>query len=430
MQFLCKDVIPLAFGNNKNHKKLFIKKILNGENLTASCLYKSQSSSYKTPSTINKYISFQLKKCNKYNAYCSFYTTDNEPTTWNCLLESILLGRTLHFDFLLMILLSAESGRNKEVVSSIPNKIEGISILSNDDLFSSEKSVELIGFKNRGHVNRGGVQPESFSLPHQSPLFRLMALFDKIRNSQQRSRDFFFTDVDIYKNWSIAFSKNNQIKQKNGELIGPLESSKFRKVFAGEMLNNWLENIRHKDDLIKAVANDLQNSIPLTYLLQSSSTETMLATAIVGLQQKFIDHHQIVAATLKVNGEKLKQDRERRFLCDCIDPTNPDYANNLNIQFCKQFDNCLGCSKAEVYEEHLPNIIYRCFQYEEILNINRDLYDAHYVIKHERAKQVIDMFIEKASSGQKTHSNACNIAISAWEDPNKYLLPPLLHSNA
>lgn len=431
VQFLCSKVIPIALRDSKCHKKSFIKQIQKVSELSIDCLYKSQSYIFRRAEVIEKFRKFQLHKQSNYFIYSSFYIISNTGNQTGSPLGKIVLGRTLHFDFLLMLLLSAESGRNKEVISSIPNQLEGTSILKNDDIFSSEKSAELIGFKKRGHVNRGSVQPESFSLPHQTPLFRLLVLFDKIRSTQHKSRDYFLSDIEeYYKNWAVSFSKNNQIKQKNGTLVGPIAVSKFRKVFAGEMLNNWLENIRHKDDLIKAVANDLQNSIPLTYLLQSSSTETMLATAIVGLQQKFIDHHQKVAASLKVNGEKPKHDREQRFLCDCIDPTNPDYADNLNVQFCKQFDNCLGCSKAEVYEEHLPNIIYRCFQYEEILNISRDLYDAHFVIKHERAKQVIEMFIEKSSGGQKIHFNACNIAASAWEDPNKYLLPPLLHDNA
>ena len=196
------------------------------------------------------------------------------------------------------------------------------------------------------------------------------------------------------------------------------------------MLTRWTSNIKNKDDLIRAVANDLKNTIPLTYLLQSSTTESMLSTAIVGLQMKFIENHLRVAAQLRLSGEKPdEKDREKRFLCDCLDPTSPDFSDNINIAYCKQFDNCLGCSRAVVYEEHLPNIIYRCFQYEQILRNSRDLYQAHYEAKHYRANEVIARFKLKADSGELVFSEAFNKATNAWEDPNTQLLPPLMHGN-
>ena len=234
----------------------------------------------------------------------------------------------------------------------------------------------------------------------------------------------------MYKLWQKKFATRTEIKEKNGDLISSIDSTRFRKVFTGEILYKYLEKISNKDDLIRAVASDLKNSIPLVYLLQSSTAETMVASAIVGLQIKFLDHHLQVAANLKVDDHCSKNTVVKRFLCDCIDPKNPDYADNLNVDYCKQFDNCLGCTKAEIYREHIPNIIYRCFQYEEILKLNKDLYDTTYSLRHHRAKQVLDTFVSKASNGKQLHNDSFKVASTAWEDPKIYLLPPLMHSNA
>ena len=291
-----------------------------------------------------------------------------------------MLGYSKHFDFLLQVLLIAESGRNKEVITSIPTQTQGVSVLKNKDRFASEPSSLLRGFKERGHTAGGGKQPETLSIPHRTPMFSHLQLFDCIRQLMHPSRKMFFNATNAVTKYQKAFASGAQIKEKNGTLLNSINTTKFRKVYAGEVLQQWMEKIKNKDDLVRAVAADLKNTIPLHYLLQSSSTEDMLSTAIVALQTKFIEHHQHIAVkmitTEKESEHKVK---EPRFLCDCIDPVNPDYAENLNVSYCKQFDNCLGCSKAEVYREHLPRIIYRCFQYEDILRTNKNLYDANSV---------------------------------------------------
>jgi len=430
VKFLCEEVIPKSLKNSKEYKTTFFKQIKTDGGLRSDFLYRSQYQSIRTSGLRNKLNNYQQYKHTQSFTFSSFYNYQNNGSHTGDPIHQILLGRTLHFDFILILLLLAETGRNKEVIMTIPNKINGLSILENDDLFASEKSAELFGIKKRGHAHLGSVQTESFTIPHQTPLYKSMTLFNFIRDQQIKDRSFLFTEKDVFKSWQVIFSEKTKIKNKNGSLIGSLDSTKFRKVFAGEMLQKWLKDIKNKDDLIKAVANDLQNTIPLTYLLQSSTTESMVSTAIVGLQMRFIEHHQMVAASLKLDGEQPDESRIQRFLCDCLDPTNPDYADNLNISYCKNYDNCLGCSRAEVYEEHLPNVIYRCFQYEELLKINRDLYDANYAIKHNRAKQVIDTFKLKTSNGMKIHSDAFNDAFEAWQDTDNFLLPPIIHLNA
>ncbi|KGJ89610.1 hypothetical protein [Colwellia psychrerythraea] len=428
--YLCNKVIPITLGNVSSIKRTFFNQAETQEGIYGDLLYRKRLHAWRTKQFREKYRLHQLNKYQINFIFFSFYNLKETGTYNGDSLHTILLGRTLHFDYLLMQLLLAESGRNKEVAHSIPNKINGSSILDNEDRFSTEKSVELIGSKKRGHINTGGEQPESLSIPKSTPLFRFMKLFDDVRDQQLPYRLTFFTETDVFARWQRKYASQTGIKEKNGTPVKTIDTTKFRKVFAGEMLQKWMKKIKNKDDLIKAVAGDLQNTIPLTYLLQSSTVESMLTTAIVALQLKFIEHHQKVSVQIKINEKPSSGVRVKRFLCDCIDPENPDYAENLDVSYCKQFDNCLGCSKAEVYQEHLPYIIYRCFQYENILKLNRSLYDAAYALKHIRAKQVINSFILKASNGEKLHNASFEHALDAWEDPNNFLLPPLLHSNA
>ncbi|NRA80985.1 MAG: hypothetical protein HRU18_22500 [Pseudoalteromonas sp.] len=427
--FLCKNVLKQSLGNIVDYKNMFLSRFKSGKNISIQFCYERKLRHWKRTAFRQSQQSFSKWKLQHYFIYRAFYELNQSGKQTGETVQNVLLGRTNMFDFLCQQLLMAISGRNKEVVMSIPARINDINILENEDRFASEKSVELIGLKTRGH-HRVAKQPESLSLPINSPMFRYIEILDKVRQIQFPNRTTFFVGDDVYKFWQKKFAINTEIKERNGNLIGTIDSTRFRKVFTGEILHKYLEKISNKDDLIRAVASDLKNSIPLVYLMQSSTAETMIASAIIGLQIKFIEHHLQVAATLKVNEAKSINDAAKRFLCDCIDPRNPDYAENLNIDYCKQFDHCLGCSKAEVYREHLPNIIYRCFQYEQVLLLNKDLYDTAYALKHHLAKQVIETFVTKASDGQQLHEHAFEVASSAWDDPDTYLLPPLLHPNA
>jgi len=427
--FLCQHVLEKSLGNIVTYKNNFISKILADTNISIHSLYTKRIKCWKTKNFKDNYKLYSPWKHNQSFIYRAFYELNQNSKQTGETIHNVLLGRTNTSDFLLQQLLMANSGRNKEVVMSIPARVSGINILDNEDRFVSEKSIELIGSKTRGH-HRVAKQQESLSIPVNTPIYRFLRVLDNVRAYQYPERQLFFLDTDVYKLWQKKFATRTEIKEKNGDLIYSIDSTKFRKVFTGEILYKYLEKISNKDDLIRAVASDLKNSIPLVYLLQSSTAETMVASAIVGLQIKFIDHHLQVAANLKINEDCSTNAVEKRFLCDCIDPKNPDYADNLNVDYCKQFDNCLGCTKAEVYREHLPNIIYRCFQYEQVLKINKDLYDTTYSLRHHRAKQVLDTFVSKATNGRQLHSDSFEVASSAWEDPNTYLLPPLLHSNA
>jgi hypothetical protein len=346
----------------------------------------------------------------------------------------LVLCSTSHFDFLVINLLLCETGKNKEVAKNLSAFVNlglhSTSVLDVEAPFASEPSCWLSSFKTRGHMNGGGMQEEDMILPMSTPLFGYLKLLDSIRQQSHPDRNLFFQiDKHTFDNYSQYFSTQCQIIKENGEMLSGLETKKFRKVWTGEVLLEYLDGIKNRDDLIKAIGEDLRNTIPLTYLLQSSKTETMLASAIVGLQMRFIDHHMNLAAQIKLQGEKPTGKREKRFFCDCSDPYNPDYSADLHVEYCRQFDMCLGCSKAVVYEEHLPNIIYRCFQYEDALSRNRDLYMAQYETKHQRAIQAIERFKSKAVNGEAKHAVAFKQAASAWGDPNQHFLPPLIHPN-
>lgn len=423
--FTCNISIPTFVCKGKNNSKnLFPSRGY----ISFDTLASRWISSWK-----RNYWGKHYKKYQKHIHQCSVITTlfDIKVGSTKCPTSTLVLGYTEHFDFLLQVLLMAESGRNKEVIASIAAQTKIGSVLKNIDRFASEPSTLLEGHKKRAHVLGGGKQPEKLSIPHKTPMYRQLKLLDDIRQLLRPQRRMFFFENDLIKKYGRKFAIGAQIKERNGDLIGSVNSTKFRKVYAGEVLQQWMGKIKTKDDLVRAVAADLKNTIPLHYLLQSSSTEDMLSTAIVALQTKFIEHHQRIAVKMITSKRKSQvKAHEPRFLCDCIDPANPDYAENLNISYCKQFDNCLGCSKAEVYREHLPRIIYRCFQYEQILRANRELYYANYAIKHSRAQSVVDEFVAKISEGEKLRAKAVAEAAMAWNDPNNYLLPPLLHANA
>ncbi|WP_199526383.1 hypothetical protein [Pseudoalteromonas sp. bablab_jr004] len=428
--FLCSKVIPLALKNSNSNKNTFFKQLMTTSGIRIESILSCFNTGHNSENSKKYLPPYNQYKDSKYFIFSCFYDVGPERAYTGEGLHNVVLGRSEQFDFLLLLIIAAESGRNKEVVMSIPNYIGKTHILENDDLFATEDSVEMMGSKKRGHAHRGAAQIESFSVPRSTPLFQHLSQFNNIRECQLSNRITFFSENDFFKKWASVFAENTDIKNQNGSSIKSLDSTKFRKVFAGEMLLNWISNIKNKDDLIRQVAADLENFIPLVYLLQSSSAESMMATAIVGLQMRFVEHHLQVAANLKFNESPPKSKREKRFLCDCTDPSNPDYADNLNVDFCKQYDNCLGCSRAEVYAEHIPNIIFRCFQYEEILQASRDLYDANYAVKHLRANQVLDTFKSKTSHGNTIHADAFNKAYEAWQSPETYLLPPLIHINA
>jgi hypothetical protein len=423
--FVCERVIPQITVNSKLYANILFpaQNFISFDSLVRR--YTLAWSRYSWGAFYEKYKTY-IKKI---STVCSVFDVKETSTSLSHI--SVMLGHTEHFDFLLEVLLIAESGRNKEVIESIPAKVGNVSSLDIDDRFASESSILLTGYKERGHVNNGGKQPESLSIPKKSTIYQYLTLFDKIRRLMRPTRKTFFTESLVIAKYQKKFAQGTKIKEKDGTVIKSVSTPKFRKVFAGEVLQKWMKKITNKDDLVRAVAGDLKNTIPLHYLLQSSSTEDMLSTAIVALQMKFIEHHQRIAVTLVTNesASTERKSNKPRFLCECIDPHNPDYSENLNVSYCKEFDNCLGCSKAEIYREHLPRIIYRCFQYEEILRENRELYDAFYTLKHSRAKSVVDTFVSKISNGEKLLAEAVASAASAWDDPNNYLLPPLLHAN-
>lgn len=432
--YLCRDVFPYAIGNTKKIHTLIFNGIWKKEGIRFTSwslrLFENYRNDHSFHKNSKKFKHYVLEKHFIYRAFYGAKSNKNLGNTRGEGVHNILLGRTRHFDFLLMVLLMCESGRNFEVINTIPARVSSgdysLSILENEDRFVSEASILLYGFKYRGHFSVEGAQQEEISITTSSALFKFLNLFKDINSKLRLDSDTFFTDDKIISAYSINFTKFCQIKDRDGEILTSFDTRKFRKVFAGESLNRWMKDIKNTDDLVSAVANDLKNTIPLTYLLQSSTTEDMLSTSIVGLQMKFLETHLLIASEIKLNKEKPpEKGREKRFLCDCLDPSRPDYVANLDVTYCKSFDNCLGCSRGVVYEEHLPNIIYRGFQYEEILRGNRDLYQGQYEIKHHRANEVIEKF-KRSDNGKEVFLNAFKKAVDAWEDPDTFLLPPLL----
>lgn len=444
IRYLFNSVLPLGIGQNKGNLKYLNSFGLTHEPRLHAFLNKVTNNWRDREDFTTSYEAYKRYLVANYFAYSAFYGDRKDRETPLASsgegFHNILLGRTNHFDFLVMMLLLCEAGKNRETALNAPAYVKmGLnttSVLDVEAPFISEPSCWITGFKTRGHLSGKGVQEEDFIIPLDTPLFKYLKLLDKISSITEPQREFFFAQGDNIKAGNYtksigrSFAKYCGIKEKDGEQLSNIHTPKFRKVWSGEVLLEYLKDIDTKDDLIRAVAEDLRNTIPLTYLLQSSRTEGMLSTAIVGLQLKFIDHHLNIAAQLKISGEKPpKEGRITRYLCDCADPSQPDYADDLNVEYCKQFDMCLGCSKAIVYEEHLPNLIYRCFQYEQMLKASPALYSAHFEVKHNRAIQAVDRFKAKADNGKSIHAAAFKLATEEWNDPDRYLLPPLIHPN-
>lgn len=444
INYLFNHVFHLAIGQNKSNSKYLKAFGLNHEPRLHALLNKVTSNWIDRPGFTASYKAYKRYLVDSYCVYSAFYgdrkDRDAPLVTTGEGFHNVLLGKTNHFDYLVMILLLCESGRNREVALSAPAYVKmgmnTISVLDIKAPMTTEPSCWIHGYKTRGHLSGKGVQEEDFVIPFDTPLFKYLKQLDQIRAIAEPQREYFFRQGEginpgnYTKSLGQQFAQACAIKEKDGTQLSNLNTPKFRKVWSGEVLLEYLKDIHTKDDLIKAIAEDLRNTVPLTYLLQSSRTEGMLASAIVGLQLKFIDHHQNLAAQLKTDGEKPPKDgRIIRYLCDCTDPSKPDYADNLNVEYCKQFDMCLGCSRAVVYEEHLPNLIYRCFQYEQILKASSELYSAYYETKHNRAIQAIDRFKSKTDNGNSIHATAFKIASDSWNDPDCFLLPPLIHPN-
>ena len=443
------ELLPTSLKENKHVEYLFLSALKNGIAGDKMAIHRQikilgSNRMFSVHEIISsriynkkKWLSFKRHIACQSILYQSFFGNRKDSVSaFTAPYHHIALGLSNHFDILLIILLLCETGRNKEVATNLPAFVnfgkDATSVLDIEAQFTSEPSCWLSSSKVRGHVNGGGKQEENMIVPINTPLFRYLKLFDSLRQQSLPDRELFFNVNKSY------FEKNTsnlviycQIRQANGKQLSALFTKKFRKVWTGEVLIEYLDGIQDKDDLIKAVGEDLRNTIPLTYLLQSNKTETMLASAIVGLQMRFISHHLDLAVQIKLKGEKSTGNREKRFFCDCSDPYNPDYAPDLDlhVEYCRQFDMCLGCSKAVIYEEHLPNIIYRCFQFEDALKQNRDLYVSHYEIKHQRAMQVLERFKLKAENGHAKHAKAFKQASNAWEEPDKHILPPLIHPN-
>tara|TARA_R110001583_G_scaffold188684_1_gene351046 strand:- start:24076 stop:26412 length:2337 start_codon:yes stop_codon:yes gene_type:complete len=431
--YLFMSALKNGIKDNKKTIQLILKNIGSKKQLSIHAIIHNRMNHNRDMWHIFKqYIAFRSIL---YQAFYGDRKNSHTPVDNKNSYHNVVLGLTSHFDFLVINLLICETGKNREVAFNLPAFVNlgkyTTSVLDVESQFSSEPSCWLSSFKTRGHVNNGGgSQEEDMVVPLNTPLFSYLKLLDSLRQQSHPDRELFFQVLKpSFSRYASLFPTHLKIRQANGDKVLGLISKKYRKVWTGEVLLEYLDGIQNKDDLIKAIGEDLRNTIPLTYLLQSSKTETMLASAIVGLQVRFIDHHLELAAQIKLEGEKPTGKREKRFFCDCSDPYTPDYAPDLHIEYCRQFDMCLGCSKAVIYEEHLPNIIYRCFQYEDILKRSRNLYMAHYETKHQRAKQALERFKAKAVSGEEKHAFAFKQAANAWGEPNLHFLPPLIHPN-
>ena len=364
-----------------------------------------------------------------YAAYLSQFSWPNMTRAVHSTCR-MLLGRGDEYLFLVQTYLLMNGGHNLEVYTTIPAKVGGKTILENfsketgcgEDAPINQQQIGVYGYKNK--VGNIKMKKIPFDIPVKSPAFQYMSHVDVIL---EHDRKFFFGDFNLFK-WrplSLAFIAKYQILNDNNTELTSLESRKFRKTFAGHKLIERLKDVNSTDELIHGLRNDMNQkdfSVTMGYLMQSGNSSSVIDATLVALQMKMLDDALEFAGKIK-SGKRLL-DKHERFLCDCADPSNPPH--DVNLKYCRQFHLCLGCPRSEVYEEHLPAIIYSIFNIEATMVDQPDVYKIALEDKHIRAKDVIQRFKLHTDGGDAAVERAYQIATAAKVNGTP-LVPPMLN---
>lgn len=346
-----------------------------------------------------------------------------------------LSGQTDHLAFLIGIYECITCGVNREVILNTLAYIDGVSTLENYDKFfgadgetkQSEKSILLIGKKNRSKIN-GLSKDIVVSIPTSSPFYNYLKLLDSTKLS---NREYFYEiSSDTWYSYSKLFVQLFPIYDDDNIRITSLESSKFRKAFAGHKLIKLLENVQSENELVERLADSLNhNSFDTTvfsYLFKSGMSNHVLDLAITTLTNDLLEKSLKFAGTIATEEPKEKSDKQTpRLICECLDPYRPTHNIPINTQYCKRFDLCLGCERAEVYEQHIPRIVYKILQYEEVMETNIDMYNISLADKHAIALDTLRQFADNHPKGREIVDDGYQYANKCWLE-GKQLLPKIL----
>lgn len=419
-------VTVLSQIRRKQEKTKFISALKNGNYSTKTAL-------------VGGYYYLSEPKKLLYNSY-SFCTAQ---FGWNQFTENMshhktlspitmLLGRTQHYDLLVVTYLLMNTGCNLEVFTSMPNLVGSRPIIENynkksgagEDAPLQEREVMFFGYKNRV----GAYTPAKkiyFSVPVQSLAYKYLAALNAIR-PVNRELFFQFKRVKSWNNQSRLFIKKFSITDSKGGLLPSLQSKKFRKTFLGHKVLQRLQGINSADELIVALRTDMDHadfSTTMAYLMQTGHSSLVIDATIVALQTKLIDDGLDFAGEIKFGKRKPKEQRDERFLCDCADPSNPPH--DINLAHCRKYHLCLGCSRANVFREHLPAIIYHILEIEDEMVAEPEVYKIAYEVRYHQAKDVIARFKLYSENGEEAVENAYQVATAAKVNNTPLCLPML-----
>jgi hypothetical protein len=411
---------------NKNNKTTFISALKKGNYSTKTAM-------------VHGYYSLNESRQILYNTY-SLYTAQfgwnqfTENTSSHQILSPIpmLLGRTQHYELLVVTYLLMNTGCNLEVFTSMPNLAGSRPIIENhnkksgagEDAPLQEREVLLFGYKNRTGAHTPA-KKISFSVPIQSIAYKYLAALNAIRPAN-RELFFQFTKGRNWDNLSEMFAKKFSITDDKGVQLISLQSRKFRKTFLGHKVLQRLEGINSADELIAALRTDMDHadfSTTMAYLMQTGHSSLVIDATIVALQTKLIDDGLDFAGEIKLGKRKPKEQRDERFLCDCADPSNPPH--DMNLAHCRKYHLCLGCSRSNVFREHLPAIIYHILDIEDEMVTDPELYKIAYEVRHHQAKDVIERFKLYSENGEEAVENAYQVATAAKVNNTPLCLPML-----
>jgi len=286
---------------------------------------------------------------------------------------------------------------------------------------ASQKSVLLVGKKIKG----ANVKHIFTSISVNSPIYKHLTRLD---DALPHDNEYFFSGSMIY-DFLSAFPKKYPILDTDNKRLKTLETSRFRKVFAGHKLLSVLNDVDDSDELIYKLQHALNHkkfdTTFFSYLLKSGVANTTMNAAIVSLTSDLLEKSLQFKGQIRTSSQR-NPDAKKVFLCDCNDNTNPSHGLPI-AERCTRYDMCLGCERSEVFAEHIPRICYRILQYEEARAKNSEEFKDILEDRYQIALSAIEKFSVNHTSGEEIVEAAYLNANEAFA-LGEQLLPPILQT--
>ena len=361
--------------------------------------------------------------------------TNNKPAT--------VLRRRVGYSLVNMILMA--TGLNREVPLSWPSKIDGKSILEEEDEFfkvsdsETATDISITGIKRRcGNV--AGLHKEiTCNIPKASPLHRMLKQYERYVKVDFEGPFFEFPAM-FRKHWKFTnrecvpgkdepkkvdvFSALYPVYYDNGQILTSLETKKFRKVFGKSALFDLMKEAKNATELAKLIKEAFQHgNLDTTlshYLIKEPDARHVIDLTIATITSEKMNElsfsGQIITNSARPKGSKSRP------LCECEDPSNPTHGFSVATE-CRKYDLCLGCKRSMVMAKHLPYICLRILQYEEKREgVSAANWSAFFEDRWMIAKDALEQY---AKSDKK---NGQHLIDEAWiaAKSGKVKMPPII----